>query len=112
MAHWCASILLAVSMQVSAGLGEGLVLAQLVTQALPMPSKPLSGQLVGPCPEGIDEINGACWVKYALTPAQVKAGVCERDGLYEPSDGWCRTHWAGYRPFHDTRKSRNSVDDQ
>jgi len=112
VAHWCASILLAVSMQVSAGLSEGLVFAQLVTQALPMPTKPLPGQLVGPCPDGVEEINGLCWGKTPLTPVQIKAGACEKWGLYEPSDGWCRAHMAGYRPHNDTRDSRNSVEPQ
>lgn len=93
------------------GLDGGTGIVRLVNQASPMPTHPLRKQHAAPCPEGIDEFNGYCWMKLSLTPAQIKAGACEEEGMYEPSPGWCREHNAGYRPYRGGRPG-TSVDPQ
>ena len=94
----------------SSGLDGGTELAKLVTHALPFPKGALPQQLATPCPEGAEEINGYCWARFTLTPAQVRSGFCDSIGLYEPSAGWCRAHRAGYRPVRGVRRNSNSVD--
>jgi len=96
----------------SAGLDGGTELTSLMSQALPFPKTPLPEQLDAPCPEGAEEINGHCWTKFMLTPAQVKGGTCDTARLYEPSNGWCRAHHAGYKPLYATLRKNNSVDPQ
>jgi len=85
-------------------------MAQRLKQATLMPTSPLPGQLSGSCPDGAEEVNGLCWLKFTLTPAQVKAGGCEASWRYEPSTGWCKAHLVCYEPCFGTR--RNSVDGQ
>jgi len=94
----------------SGGLDAGMELAEMLATALPMPKSGLLGQMSAPCPDGIEEINGYCWLLQPLTTTQVKSGVCESEDLYEPSSGWCRAHRAGYRPFRGKRRSNNVVD--
>jgi hypothetical protein len=77
---------------------------------LPMPKGGVPGQSGAPCPEGIDELEGYCWIRYSLTATQVKSGVCETDAVYEPSAGWCRAHHAGYAPYRRPRRRINVVD--
>src|SRR4051794_3354214 len=96
----------------SSGLDGGTELTNLVTQALPFPDGPVRQQLAAPCPEGIEEINGYCWLIVNFATVSVKAGACNEDGVYEPSEGWCRAHHAGYRPFRGTRRKNNTVDPQ
>jgi transcriptional regulator with XRE-family HTH domain len=92
------------------GLDAGTELAQLMASAIPMPKTALPKQLGAPCPELAEEFNGYCWGRVSLTPAQVKAGWCDKLGLYEPSEGWCRAHRAGFRPFLGARSNDNVVD--
>lgn len=95
----------------SAGLDGGTQWVKLVNQALPMPKGALHGQMVAPCPEVAEEMNGYCWKRIPLTPADVRAGACDSLRLYEPSEGWCRANHAGYKPWYGTKRS-NSVEPQ
>jgi hypothetical protein len=94
----------------SGGLDAGTAMAELLKGAQPMPTGGLPRQQSAPCPEDIEEFNGYCWLRSPLTPGQVKAGACDEPGLYEPSAGWCRTHKAGFRPWHGPRRINNAVD--
>ncbi|HLL56217.1 MAG TPA: hypothetical protein VK447_21820 [Myxococcaceae bacterium] len=94
----------------SGGSDAGTEMAELLKSALPMPTGGLPRQRAAPCPEDVEEINGYCWTKWSLTPAQVKTGACEDPGMYEPSAGWCRAHKAGFRPWYGPRRINNAVD--
>ena len=96
----------------SSGLDGGTELTKLVTQALPFPKGALPQQMSAPCPASAEDINGYCWKRFPLSPADVRDGMCDRLHMYEPSDGWCRAHNAGYRPVYVTRRSNNTVDPQ
>jgi len=96
----------------SGGLDAGTEFAEMLSTALPIPKGGISGQVAAPCPEGIEEINGYCWVLTPLTSTQVKLGLCDHDGdLYEPSAGWCRAHSAAYRPYRGKKRKNNNVVD-
>jgi hypothetical protein len=93
----------------SAGMDAGTAMTELLMQAIPMSRGPVPGQMAAPCPDEAEEFNGYCWGKVALTSRQVKAGFCDTAGLYEPSEGWCRAHRAGYRPLRSARR-RNTIE--
>ena len=97
---------------VSVRLSAGTVLEKLAKQALPMPKRPLPGQMAAPCPDGADEFEGYCWLKTQLSPDLVDRGACDDPalGFYEPSAGWCRAHRVGYRPLSSTRRHNNTVE--
>jgi len=95
---------------VSAGLDGGTVLVRVLKQAMRMPAKAIPGQLPGPCPKGLDEFKGSCWGKVQWTVAQVKEGVCETYGLYEPSAGGCRAHLTGFHPHPGQFNDNNTAE--
>lgn len=97
--------------RVTSGLDGGTQVTKLLKQALRMPQGALPGQMATPCPEGADEINGYCWKRWSFTPAQVKEGICD-EAFYEPSEGWCRAHHAGYTPVRHRGQRNNAVEPQ
>jgi len=89
------------------GLDGGSALAEAVRHALPLPPNGLPGQRAAPCHPLGEDIGGHCWFKHQLTTEQVEAGACDTYRLYEPSEGWCREHQAGYWPVFLPRRRTN-----
>jgi len=92
------------------GLDGGSALAEAVRHALPLPPNGLPGQRAAPCLDSQEELGGHCWFRLQLTVEQVKEGACNTSRFYEPNEGWCREHLAGYRPVFLPRRRSNSAE--